>query len=458
MGLRLWTRTAGSSKAIVPARSKTKAKAKQKDNRLLTEAEVAQEKAQNAASEAEAAQKSLDRTYKAVRDGLLELVPGDELVHTYRARYGPYFILGRLLDWFNVEEGGALADLTQSGASLPNELLIGCVLMPEPAACYEARVSYTQDERLALYSHLSDRRTKYQPWPDHIINAFGGARPRQRKFRESKLPPLLGSPLVDEVQGEYSGLAKVMSKLKHELNIDGSSGDFSLAGLPGTKKRGANGKFGKNQKGLDVEEDVIDEGMEEKKNNWVQCEKCEKWRRVPWFVDDVELEQITEFVCTDSNKWYSDRAFTCDTPEDDFDPTSEYVDSTKGDRITEWKIGMQLDGWCLANERWYEAKVIAIKDDMVKVHFKGWNTKADEWIAKDSDRVKPHRFFTSGDWRKTSKVYVGDEMMEATGSGSSSSKRAGGSKAKGSGGSGGAKGKAARTTATVGGSVGGRGQ
>ena len=54
-----------------------------------------------------------------VRDGFVELVPGDELVHTYRARYGPYFILGRLLDWFNVEEGGALADLTQSGLSLP---------------------------------------------------------------------------------------------------------------------------------------------------------------------------------------------------------------------------------------------------------------------------------------------------------------------------------------------------
>ena len=79
-----------------------------------------------------------------VRDGFVELVPGDELVHTYRARYGPYFILGRLLDWFNVEEGGALADLTQSGLSLPNELLIGCVLMPEPAACYEAKAPYTQ--------------------------------------------------------------------------------------------------------------------------------------------------------------------------------------------------------------------------------------------------------------------------------------------------------------------------
>eukprot|EP00621_Florenciella_sp_RCC1693_P002680 CAMPEP_0182524328 /NCGR_PEP_ID=MMETSP1323-20130603/1711_1 /TAXON_ID=236787 /ORGANISM="Florenciella parvula, Strain RCC1693" /LENGTH=65 /DNA_ID=CAMNT_0024732869 /DNA_START=45 /DNA_END=239 /DNA_ORIENTATION=+ len=64
---------------------------------------------------------------------------------------------------------------------------------------------------------------------------------------------------------------------------------------------------------------------------------------------------------------------------------SEYVDSTKGDVITEWKVGMQLDGWCLANKRWYEAKVIAIKEDSIKIHFKGWNPKADEWIAKDSD-------------------------------------------------------------------------
>ena len=34
--------------------------------------------------------------------------------------------------------------------------------------------------------------------------------------------------------------------------------------------------------------------MEEKKNNWVQCEKCEKWRRVPWFVDDEEVGSVFE--------------------------------------------------------------------------------------------------------------------------------------------------------------------
>ena len=321
--------------------------------------------------------------------------------------------------------------------------------MPEPAACYDAKAPYTQDERLALHTHLSDRRTKYQPWPEHIMAAFGGARPRQRKFRESKLPPLLGSPLVDEIQGSYMGLFNVMRTLKSELNIDGTSDDPRMAGLQGAKKRGANGKFGTQEKSLAVEEDMIDQAMEDKKNNWVQCEQCEKWRRVPWFVDDEELEQCDEFVCTDSNKWYSDRGsghkgkiFTCDTPEDDFDPMSEYVganayapiicppvlrnvllhiiapyaahdlcfalflyaaptppslsarvvqyqrwyivhrhhrivatryvDSTKGDVITEWKVGMQLDGWCLANKRWYEAKVIAIKEDSIKIHFKGW--------------------------------------------------------------------------------------
>jgi len=29
------------------------------------------------------------------------------VVHVHVARYGPYFVLGKLLDWFNCEEGNA---------------------------------------------------------------------------------------------------------------------------------------------------------------------------------------------------------------------------------------------------------------------------------------------------------------------------------------------------------------
>jgi hypothetical protein len=53
------------------------------------------------------------------------VAPPGESVHEFATTYGPYFVLGRLMDWFNVEEGGGLNDLTQSGASLPHELLFG---------------------------------------------------------------------------------------------------------------------------------------------------------------------------------------------------------------------------------------------------------------------------------------------------------------------------------------------
>jgi hypothetical protein len=57
-----------------------------------------------------------------------------------------------------------------------------------------------------------------------------------------------------------------------------------------------------------------------------------------------------------------------------------------------------LDGYCNKTFRWYEAKVVDAKRstggggdvvDRLKVHFKGWNAKFDEWIERGSDRIAP---------------------------------------------------------------------
>ena len=64
----------------------------------------------------------------------------------------------------------------------------------------------------------------------------------------------------------------------------------------------------------------------------------------------------------------------------------------------QWKLdkqfllvpGYQLDGYCNKTNKWFPAKVVAIRGDDVKIHFKGWNIKHDEWISRSSDRLAPY--------------------------------------------------------------------
>ena len=50
--------------------------------------------------------------------------------------------------------------------------------------------------------------------------------------------------------------------------------------------------------------------------------------------------------------------------------------------------GSEIDSYCIKTCRWYEAKVVAVRDDdMLRIHFSGWNSKYDEWIKRDSDRL-----------------------------------------------------------------------
>lgn len=57
------------------------------------------------------------------------------------------------------------------------------------------------------------------------------------------------------------------------------------------------------------------------------------------------------------------------------------------------QIGDVVDGYCIKTFRWYEAKIINtckdVKGDRLKIHFKGWNAKFDEWIDRSSERLTP---------------------------------------------------------------------
>ena len=38
---------------------------------------------------------------------------------------------------------------------------------------------------------------------------------------------------------------------------------------------------------------------------------------------------------------------------------------------------------------WYESKIVAVKEDQVKIHFLGWSKKWDEWVQRDFDGIQP---------------------------------------------------------------------
>ncbi|RLN49284.1 hypothetical protein BBJ29_008926 [Phytophthora kernoviae] len=59
------------------------------------------------------------------------------------------------------------------------------------------------------------------------------------------------------------------------------------------------------------------------------------------------------------------------------------------------------------DKKWYESRVVAISDTRVKVHYRGWTAKWDEWLPQLSPRIE--RLHTKvPNWRN---FQVGDEVM-----------------------------------------------
>lgn len=169
-----------------------------------------------------------------------------------------------------------------------------CVQLPEPFRCYQSsEPKYGKSERKQLYTQLSDKVSRKQPFGSSLETAFGGA----RYARPANSVVLLGSPVVDDLQGSYKGLDSILRTLRAELQIE----------LPPNQAKEIR----------TTNSAVDDSAATDVGCNWVQCDRCEKWRTLPWYVDSDTLVSTT-FQCSDSSKWGGDDV-TCQTPEDRYD-------------------------------------------------------------------------------------------------------------------------------------------
>lgn len=356
------------------------------------------------------------------------LVGRNEVVLRRRARYGPYFLIGRLMDWFNTEEGSgnlgtnnstystysnsdvsskALTTLSSSfkpevvapvlevvatiGDELPIEVMFGCVMLPEPAHCYQAAIytrptnnntstndssssasskksktstsSNTKDdrnvgkkslygkrERSSLFNILNDKTIRRQCWDKKLSSFFRTQSTSTSTSTSSKnsnhvRPRLLGSPVVDFLQGSYQGLDQVLRTLSQELKLNENNNDdyddddenvlsgkknstdkrstssnkrsASSSSRNSSNNKNKQNKSRKNGSG-GISDNVSstmlvdDSAVQDNEQSWVQCDDCSKWRRVPWYVDTDNFENA--FNCSSSSIWGQN--LSCSDPEE----------------------------------------------------------------------------------------------------------------------------------------------
>ncbi|KAE9014760.1 hypothetical protein PR003_g18969 [Phytophthora rubi] len=58
----------------------------------------------------------------------------------------------------------------------------------------------------------------------------------------------------------------------------------------------------------------------------------------------------------------------------------------------DWRYELQVDQLIDSRDTdnvWYESRVVALSSTLVKVHYRGWTSKWDEWIARTSTRIAP---------------------------------------------------------------------
>eukprot|EP00937_MAST-01D_sp_MAST-1D-sp2_P002500 g2500.t1 len=216
------------------------------------------------------------------------------------------------------------------------------------------RYEYGNKARMALLRYLEDKdyRSDMTPWPDAALRGFP-VRDANAVVDSDRFATVLGSPMLDEALGHDAAVSEVAKLL-----------------------RSASGRAHDNERAAE----------EVNMSNWVQCEnpKCLKWRLLPPTVDMEEL---------------SGHKFFCHMNRNDVltDLQTEQLDRSA------LAVGDWVDCFCPANETWYEARLVVVQDDEVKIHFHKWPTKFDEWMPRDSDRLAPHfsrQWTVSQDWRK----------------------------------------------------------
>jgi len=129
----------------------------------------------------------------------------------------------------------------------------------------------------------------------------------------------LGSPVLDFlVTGDASNIDLVKGILRDGYNA--TNNDKSSKAKRATK--------------VDRLQSHVDEGMPQQAVcNWVMCEKCAKWRRLPFHVDVDALPE--KFYCKD-NIW-NPESNSCDAPEDLWQD-SEKTTACRMGKITETEL------------------------------------------------------------------------------------------------------------------------
>lgn len=167
-----------------------------------------------------------------------------DAVYTGSKQYGPYFVFWQLMSWFH-----AGSDKREAPPDL-----FGCVLLPEPEACFgRCDGEYKDDRRLALIELLSDERKQMLSWPQHLKDCFNSE--CLRKYSSHEEDHLFGSPMLDVALG----LVHAVDRVRQEL-------------------------LGKAANILCKDEDVtqFDSNLPpELPTEWVQCDLCSKYDTYP---------------------------------------------------------------------------------------------------------------------------------------------------------------------------------
>mmetsp|Transcript_11481 Transcript_11481/g.42868 ORF Transcript_11481/g.42868 Transcript_11481/m.42868 type:complete len:1958 (-) Transcript_11481:262-6135(-) len=371
------------------------------------------------------------------------------------------FIFSQLMQWYNYGEGTR------------TPLLNGCVLNPNPLALLmkpaasdreaiagkkaeerapRASRQYSNTLRYSLLKCLLDEQSRTMPFPDDVSEAFGFPSVAYTEKNGFPVDTVFGSPVLDLVLSDSSGLNEVTDVLKAELKVDDK----------------------------DIKEEIrsgelrMENSIPVQPATWVQCEdpKCMKWRKLPWWIEPDNLPD--KWYCS-MNEWCPELA-SCSAEEQKWDPAEEAtvawatgdLDKTALDArqsITvaqddgahlavaqmpnpeeKFDVNGKLDVYCKRNKCWYEASILKIVaqdatqtkrvEARIKVHFKGWSKAKDEWIymsgpKAEVGRVAPFRSRTYAYVDKHWSTCINQSIKQAGGKAASKKRRASGTKRKG---------------------------
>ncbi|KAJ8598769.1 hypothetical protein CTAYLR_009860 [Chrysophaeum taylorii] len=344
----------------------------------------------------------------------------DDVVASPARRYGPFAELEALLGWHDLD---LLAEPGLGDGEIARAKLVGCGLLPDPAAVLarlaDARddenllvsgetIPYEPEGRLALARLASDPAARARPWSGVLRAAFFPGlrdddhhqeatsccwkhhRTKPRRLWSTETVDFLGSPALDALLGDFGGIDAVVRAL-------GSSDASSLRTSTSSAEATVHA--------------LADALPDRPPSRWVACDRCDKWRVVPWTAARG-FDENAPFFCEDQEAWGvpPDEA-NCDTPEPSWGEDDVVVDNSKID--LDATVGTKCDALCVKTNVWFDAKIVDETFDSpptkrrktpqgepgrkLRVHFTRWAAKFDEWfhMPRDAFRLAPHRTYSA---------------------------------------------------------------